>query len=445
MNIGKLSSSDGTARVTNEKKPVLFTGVVDMNQSFHLVSAAVVNSENMPQIFRALKATHKCVDVVRTALGKPPVQAPTYGCADNSDAIQGAYEGIGTKPINCRIHLHRGVGKAEICASDRENRKETVSAIKNNMHRADTAATQSAGAVQPNPIAAKVIDLFVEKCEIEGQVAFAQNYRKEAMGERKGLHQNALMGPGLPAHTNSLERFNCGFKDDGAYSSIDFNLNSSLLPMSILNKNSIVIFSLGTLWTQPNIQNFVPMMTKFLGSLSMQDSTFAMVPTIALNDWRHAQIFLEGEQLSFASKLSVGGRDIIIVPSTQTLSHARTTADPKEAVKDQIKKYLKVYKKGLVRGALGEDPSVVGFDAVMNLLESCYVLFELDGGGKAEIKFQCSCTQFWHYYKCKHSLGLSIREKGISIPAIYNITNISKKARPGRPKKARQGGALERA
>ena len=100
MNIGKLSSSDGTARVTNEKKPVLFTGVVDMNQSFHLVSAAVVNSENMPQIFRALKATHKCVDVVRTALGKPPVQAPTYGCADNSDAIQGAYEGIGTKPIN---------------------------------------------------------------------------------------------------------------------------------------------------------------------------------------------------------------------------------------------------------------------------------------------------------------------------------------------------------
>jgi len=80
----------------------------------------------------------------------------------------------------------------------------------------------------------------------------------------------------------------------------------------------------------------------------------------------------------------------------------------------------------------GVEASVLGFDFVMDLLESCYVLHELADGGEPE-----------HYYKCRHSLGLSIRKKNVAIPDIYNIKSIGRAAKRGRPKKTKRGAALD--
>ena len=104
-----------------------------------------------------------------------------------------------------------------------------------------------------------------------------------------------------------------------------------------------------------------------------------------------------------------------------------------------MKTYSRVYTRGLT--GLKAEPSELGFDKVVDILGSCYVLFELPEP-KPEIKYQCTCEGFWHYYKCRHSVGLSIRNKGVQVPAIYNLTRIGAARKPGRPRKARGGEAL---
>ena len=54
----------------------------------------------------------------------------------------------------------------------------------------------------------------------------------------------------------------------------------------------------------------------------------------------------------------------------------------------------------------------------------------------------CSCPHYWHYYKCKHSLAMAIKNGDLEIPAQYRIDKIGKKRKAGRPKKAGGGQAL---
>ena len=48
MDLGLLVMLDGTARITLEGKPLLFAGVVDIAQHFHLTGGALVDSEVRP-------------------------------------------------------------------------------------------------------------------------------------------------------------------------------------------------------------------------------------------------------------------------------------------------------------------------------------------------------------------------------------------------------------
>mmetsp|Transcript_12031 Transcript_12031/g.16277 ORF Transcript_12031/g.16277 Transcript_12031/m.16277 type:complete len:143 (+) Transcript_12031:764-1192(+) len=59
------------------------------------------------------------------------------------------------------------------------------------------------------------------------------------------------------------------------------------------------------------------------------------------------------------------------------------------------------------------------------------------------ISFQCSCSVFWHYCKCKHSLGLAIAWNLVSVPDEYNISTFSK-SRRGRKTTAKGGDALKK-
>ena len=169
-----------------------------------------------------------------------------------------------------------------------------------------------------------------------------------------------------------------------------------------------------------------------------------MSPKIVLDDWRQAQLFLKGGQLGSAIRANVTfvmsstSCDVIIIPSTKLLERAKTQPAPQAYLSSYLKKFLKLYKNGLV-----DSLSQLGFDAILDLAASCYAVHEIGGDGEPEIKFQCSYEQFWYYYKCRHSLGLSIRDKGVTIPDVYNITNITSEKRRGRPKKAKRRGALE--
>ena len=169
------------------------------------------------------------------------------------------------------------------------------------------------------------------------------------------------------------------------------------------------------------------------------------------DDWRQAQLFLKSPVFTMAKEskvkiLAEGNaiRTVIIIPNPWTLSFANTNDNTKAFVDNRMKEFLMVVKYGLCeRGLNGEKPEALGFDEAMKLLNSCVMLHEL-AVEEPEIKYQCSCSDFWTSYKCAHSLAMSIRKKGVEVPPIYNITNIGASRKRGRPRTARAGDALVR-
>lgn len=169
-----------------------------------------------------------------------------------------------------------------------------------------------------------------------------------------------------------------------------------------------------------------------------------VTPKLGLPDYRSAQVTLSSEAYGYMLEgdmkfVTEGGieRHVFIIPSTKIVKEAETMEDPPAFIAEKQKQFSKVFKNGL-----GNHPVLQeGFDAIMDMLDSCYLLFELDEP-EAEIKYQCTCRDFWHMYKCRHSLALSIDNMGVKIPPMYNIRHIGTKRRRGRPALAKGGEAL---
>lgn len=192
----------------------------------------------------------------------------------------------------------------------------------------------------------------------------------------------------------------------------------------------------------------VEALANWLEMESFTNGAFEETPDMDINTWRDAQLFLSGETVEYMCTMTVrvyneglSEREVIIIPSTSTVKKANEGPDPANEIDKAMKTFSRVYTHGLTRGTLRAEPSDLGFDKVMDILGSCYALFELPEP-EPEIKYQCTCEGFWHYYKCRHSVGLSIRNKGVQVPAIYNVTRIGAARKPGRPRKARGGEAL---
>ena len=187
----------------------------------------------------------------------------------------------------------------------------------------------------------------------------------------------------------------------------------------------------------------------FIETTSTMDVEFTTTPTIAADDWRQAQNLIKGSTLNYARLKEVrvlnegnAVRNVFVIPSTELLRQSEHDPQPKQFLKDRMLAFLRVATNGLTARALGgQDPHVLGFDAVMDMLESCYMLHELTHP-EPQIQYQCSCKDFWQSYKCRHSLGLSILRNDVVIPPIYSITNIGSKRKRGRPRLVHGGEAL---
>lgn len=59
-------------------------------------------------------------------------------------------------------------------------------------------------------------------------------------------------------------------------------------------------------------------------------------------------------------------------------------------------------------------------------------------------KSTCSCSYFLKNYFCLHIVAIASNEKIISIPIQFKILRISRKAKPGRKKKATSADTLIR-
>ncbi|KAH8079144.1 N-acetylgalactosaminyltransferase 7 [Aureococcus anophagefferens] len=120
------------------------------------------------------------------------------------------------------------------------------------------------------------------------------------------------------------------------------------------------------------------------------------------------------------------------------------TAADKRRVGSTLKAYAELALKDPTK-EFPDETKNLDFDTLKGIASSCYHLAPLAGADKAkfaDVGYQCSCPQFWHYGKCKHSLGMAIHKGKINIPPRWNITNITEERRRGRPRNANGGGAL---
>lgn len=233
-----------------------------------------------------------------------------------------------------------------------------------------------------------------------------------------------------------------------------------LLPFSVTKFSDInytVITSLlyNVLGTQRKVHSLdggdgiVRCIMRYLNTNSKLDVDFCRTPVITLEDWRLAQLAMERDNIMlYAMVASVKiyregniERDVFVIPSTALVNEAKKSSSPAAIIRKKQSLFLKIYKKGL--SALGNEDEVIdlGFDEVMGVLDSCIVLHELVEP-EVEIKYQCSCFKFWHYYKCRHALAMSIMKKDVEIPARYSASNVGSTRKRGRPRDAHRGEAL---
>ena len=220
------------------------------------------------------------------------------------------------------------------------------------------------------------------------------------------------------------------------------------MTLTLTTLNPLTAGTLRKLHSLNGGNGIVKVLTTFVETKSRMDVEFKTGPQILCDDWRQAQIAAQRTNFRCivhgpTKFIEEGGdqRDVFVLPSTALVKEAEEYEEPETYIKEARKKFLGVFKRGLQ--SLGDDDAVseMGFDGVMGILDSFYVLWELDEP-EDEIKYQCSCYDFWHYYKCCHSLAFSITKKGVEIPAIYLITNIGSSKKRGRPRNAKGGEAL---
>ena len=468
---------DGTCRTVATGQPCFFLGTNDVDQHFHLAAGGIIDSENTSQCETVLDTVLFYLNRIRNRedenAGKPARVdiKPHWVVADNSDALQAAAESKGAVPVSCKAHVIRNAkGAAGIIATSTMTRNEAVKVVQADISRISRNTLYSGVSVDYD--AGKIADvlpvLFTKKHAIE-QGAYVQKFEDEYMGPRKGAWQAAHTNPSVPVHNNGIEKFNDSFKVDGKRPFISLPLSMFellcfklhwLLRLEhatraqctlILTPNSHFVIGTGRLLHSINGGNagIVHVLKEFMETKSRMDCEFSVTPTLVLNDWQQAQLAQSRDNIGLHAVMqqvkffqeSGRVRDVYYLPSSKVVAEAEKHPDTKARINTVLRKFNSVFKKGLT--ALGDDDLVysLGFDHVVEILDSCVVLFELDEP-EDEIKYQCSCYEFWHYYKCHHSLAMSIRKKGVRVPEIYNLKNIGSTKRRGRPCVARGGEAL---
>ena len=109
--------------------------------------------------------------------------------------------------------------------------------------------------------------------------------------------------------------------------------------------------------------------------------------------------------------------------------------------KGAMLKYMKPYHILATYGARHATFEKYTFDELSELAKSCRHLVPITDPEELKrhgnVGYQCSCAEYWHFGKCKHSMALAIRKGGLTIPAIYNNTIVGKKRGAGRPSGAK--------
>ena len=150
MDLGLMALLDGTGRITMEKHPLLFMGVVDIGQHFHLTGSAVVNSENRQMARRFIEVQLEYLGIIMSELeaasadfepdggdfkpdgddadGDLGRSAPFDDDGDDADAFVVRSVNASSSSCGCRLGRHRVRARGDLRAP-RENPQLRLSAV----------------------------------------------------------------------------------------------------------------------------------------------------------------------------------------------------------------------------------------------------------------------------------------------------------------------------
>jgi hypothetical protein len=413
MRLGVQKCADGTFRLNWNGIPLIVVGVIDMGQHFHMTAWQLAYSEDKVALNSILASDILMADAVAEEDGFSLEEEVEHSMNDNNDASFDAVRNVllnVKEPGNCAVHMHRNQKKKQYNNKER-NCKPFLDDLK-----FISKTTISGG------LAELLIDKVREKFE-EEEPEIIRVWLKEYTGPTKGNWQFSKFGPAKVNHNNALEAFNNAIKEDGTM--------RELLPA----------------------EQFLEKMVKFTEQRSKMDVEFATEVSIGLQDWRMAQIVAETEGYF---ELTGAARGYTIILATEVyaqLANLHKGKDKngfKKALKKAALPKMKEYSRFATKPEdkeFSEEIKAYSFDKLRKSVSECYHLFKLSKVSRKFgplIMWQCSCPQFWHYGKCKHSLGYAIYKKEVAVPAKYNIAKIGLARKPGRPANATGGEALNR-
>jgi hypothetical protein len=413
MRLGVQKCADGTFRLNWNGIPLIVVGVIDMGQHFHMTAWQLAYSEDKVALNSILTSDILMADAVAEDDGFSLEEEVEHSMNDNNDASFDAVRNVLLNvkdPGNCAVHMNRNQKKKQYNDKDR-NCKPFLDALQ------WISKTTIRGG-----LAELLIEKVAEKFEDE-EPEVIRVWKKEYTGRTKGNWQFSKFGPAKANHNNALEGFNNAIKEDGTM--------RELLPA----------------------KQFLERMVKFTEQSSKMDVEFVTEVPIGLHDWRMAQIVAQTEGYF---ELTGKARGYTIVLTTEVfaqlanLHKGKGTTALKKALKKAATPKMKEYSRFATKPEdeeFCEEIAAYSFDKLRKSVSECYHLFKL---AKVSRKFgplivwQCSCPQFWHYGKCKHSLGYAIYKKDVAVPAKYNIAKIGLTRKAGRPANATGGEALNR-
>lgn len=398
---GQIICSDGTFRVTWQGYPFFFVGTVDAQQRYHIVAGWLLKSENKDDITVIYDKTLSYVE----ALASFEREQMRHSMEDNCDAIFSAVAahlpGV-ENPGNCYFHLMKNV-------RSKKNRFTSEEAYNGFMSDLRFLAETTVDGGLINELFDRLADKYSD--DFKDWDAFQAEY----VDGDKGHWQQAKFAPQQPTTNVAQESFMNTFKNNGTH--------RELAP----------------------VDDFLTHTSDYFALMSKMDVCFAESVRLEQDDWRVAQQVPPG-----LFDFKAGKKGYWIFPSVgyyQSLVKKGETMSKtsKRALAAALKAYAAIATKPCETDFNRELDGLDDFDSLRGVMKKAYHLAPLtptEAKPFAGVRWQCSCHNFWHYGKCKHSLAWAISQGEMAVPAIYRIDRIGDVRKRGRPKKAKGGEAL---
>ena len=408
-NLSLISSIDGTHKLIYEGYPIIIVGIIDQNKSFHPLGFVFSTAEDQLGVEFSFITIKEYVKVKGTKLfirlmlnnilyfffQKDKDYEPKFLVADAHEGITKGFEAAFGEDyeytrIHCWAHCERNLeDKMKSLGLNKEFRPLLL----NDIRRLQVCKTKTTF----DNAAGLFLDKWLEKGDATLDV-FLDYFKLEKLTNTPNWYEAAAKF--VPSTSNAIESNNRIIKDDETF--------RDKWPIGRFVPKSLEIVSH---WADRNPEK-------------VNCKHFHLFPNLGTKEWKHAYSWLKSKPAILRGEQS-GDFRIFFVKSK--------TAEDFNLTKASVTKYRKQMAT----------PKVTDFDSYT---EFEFVLWVLKVHNDAcesnwlEKMIQCDCPSFQKNYYCKHSIGLAVLQKFASVPetAKYDIEQIGKLKKRGRPPKARK-------